>query len=65
MTAAAKSARVCGCEPWAYLRDVLQRLPTHSTAASRTYSASLAGHLKPLIAYLKVGRLDAHLQTTT
>ena len=24
-----QSARMCGHEPWAYLRDVLQRLPTH------------------------------------
>jgi hypothetical protein len=23
-----QSARMCGHEPWAYLRDVLQRLPT-------------------------------------
>ena len=23
-----QSARMCGLEPWAYLRDVLQRLPT-------------------------------------
>jgi hypothetical protein len=23
-----RSARMCGHEPWAYLRDVLQRLPT-------------------------------------
>ena len=24
-----QSARMCGHEPWAYLRDVLLRLPTH------------------------------------
>ncbi len=32
-----QSARMCGQEPWAYLRDVLLRLPRISTAASRTY----------------------------
>ena len=38
-----QSARLNGHDPYAYLKDVLQRLPTHKTSDRRTPASSLAG----------------------